>query len=39
MLMLIFLSCLYGSELRPIDVAGVFSFLSCLYGSELVASN
>ncbi len=32
--MIIFLSCLYGSELRTITVWRIWNFLSCLYGSE-----
>ena len=35
---LIFLSCLFGSELRPWAKPGSWLFLSCLFGSEPVAA-
>ena len=37
--MIIFLSCLYGSEHVEDADAVVFLFLSCLYGSEPVLSS
>lgn len=32
--MLLFLSCLYGSQRFPLPKAGTHKFLSCLYGSQ-----
>ncbi len=37
--MIIFLSCLYGSERRERLSRQCVPFLSCLYGSELLASD
>ena len=31
---LIFLSCLFGSELAVLEIERVSNFLSCLFGSE-----